>query len=401
MFRALRSRNFSILWAGSFVANVGIWMQSVALGWLVYDLTNSASWLGRVGFASAAPTLLLGLVGGAIMEHTDRRRILCGSAIVFAAGAFTMGALTASGVIRVWMVITISLVSGTANAFFSPVFQAIVPSLVPAEHLMNAISLNSISFNAARVVGPLLGGAIMTWMGPAWCFVLNGVGFLVLFGATLILDMPARRPGARPPIGQTLREGLDYARRHPLIRVLLFVCVVLSLFGFPYIVLMPALARDALHLGPEGFTQLFSSVGVGAVAGGLALATAGDIEHKGPLVVACAAAFGALLILLGNVGSFGAAIAVLAIAGFAMITCIAALNTLIQVHVTEAMRGRVMSMLTVSLFGLPTLGAWILGAIGDSIGISHALSLGGGVVVAAAAAAWVVSPELRQSGRSR
>jgi MFS family permease len=399
MFRALRSRNFAILWSGSFVANVGIWMQSVALGWLIYDLTKSASWLGRVGFASAAPTLLLGLVGGAVMEHTDRRRILCGSALVFAAGAFAMAALTGAGVIQVWMVIVISLMSGTANAFFSPVFQAIVPALVPPEHLMNAISMNSISFNAARVIGPLVGGAIMVWVGPAWCFGLNGCGFLVLLAATLALDMPSHQPGARLPLGQTLREGLDYARRHPLIRALLFLCLVLSLFGFPYIVLMPALARDVLHLGPEGFTQLFSSVGLGAVLGGLTLATAGDIKHKGPLVAICASAFGALVVVLANTQSFVAAASVLAVAGFAMITCIAALNTLIQTSVTDAMRGRVMSMLTVSLFGLPTLGAWLLGSVGDRVGIPVALSLGGSVVVVATIGTWALSPDLRRSGR--
>jgi MFS family permease len=400
VFRALRSRNFLILWTGSFVANVGIWMQSVAMGWLIYDLTSSASWLGRVGFASSAPTLLLGLLGGAIIEHADRRRILCGSAIVFAACAFVLAGLTANHVIEVWMVIVLSLVSGTANAFFSPVFQAVVPSLVPAEHLMNAISLNSISFNAARVIGPLLGGAVMTWFGPGWCFALNGVGFLFLFAAAMALEMPARRPGARAPIGQSLREGLDYARRHPLIRALLFLCVVLSLFGFPYIVLMPALARDVLHLGPEGFTQLFSAVGAGAVVGGLTLAMLGDIERKGLLVTACAIAFGILLVVLANARSFAAAATVLVIAGFAMIVCIAALNTLIQVNVAEAMRGRVMSMLTVSLFGLPTLGAWGLGSLGDRIGIPLAMSLGGAVVALAAVGTWAIAPEMRRAARA-
>jgi MFS family permease len=396
VFRALRSRNFAILWAGSFVANVGIWMQSVAMGWLIYDLTNSASWLGRVGFASAAPTLLLGLLGGAIIEHADRKRILCGSSAVFAAGAFALAALTTSGAIEVWMVIAISLVGGTANAFFSPVFQALVPALVPAEHLMNAISLNSISFNAARVVGPLIGGAVMTWLGPGWCFALNGCGFLVLLGASLALDVPRRRPAARAPIGQSLREGLDYARRHPLIRMLLFLCVALSLFGFPYIVLMPALARDVLHLGPQGFTQLFSAVGAGAVVGGLTLATVGDVKYKGMLVIGCALLFGVLLVALANVRTFAAAASLLAVAGFAMITCIAALNTLIQVNVAEAMRARVMSMLTVSLFGLPTLGAWLLGALGDRIGIPAAVSFGGAAVALAAVATWALSPELRR-----
>jgi len=394
VFRAFRSRNFALLWGGSFVSNVGIWMQSVAMGWLIYDLTASASWLGRVGFASSAPTLLLGLLGGAIIEHADRKRILCGSALLFAACAFALAALTMTGVVEIWMIIVISLVSGIGTAFFMPVFQALVPALVPPQDLMNAISLNSISFNVARVVGPLIGGVVMTTLGVGWCFALNGVGFLGMVVAGLALDMPERKLVARARIGSALRAGLDYARRHPLIRALLVLCITMSLFGFPYIVLMPALARDVLHLDANGFTLLFSSVGAGAVVGGLALAFAGDVEHKGLLVVGCSAAFGLLLIVLANVQSFVAAMAVLAVAGFAMIVCIAALNTLIQVTVAEEMRARVMSMMTVSLFGLPTLGAWLLGALGDRIGITRALSLGGAVVAAVAVVIALVSPEI-------
>ncbi|MEW6272498.1 MAG: MFS transporter [Thermodesulfobacteriota bacterium] len=394
MFRAFRSRNFALLWTGSFAANVGIWMQSVAMGWLIYDLTSSASWLGRVGFASSAPTLLLGLLGGAIIEHADRKRILCGSSLLFAACAFVLAVLTITGVVRIWMIIVISLVSGLGTAFFMPVFQALIPTLVPPEQLMNAISLNSISFNVARVVGPLIGGAVMTYAGVGWCFALNGVGFLIMLASALALDMPHRKLVAPARIGSALRAGLDYARRHPLIRALLVLCVTMSLFGFPYVVLMPALARDVLHLDADGFTLLFSAVGAGAVLGGLSLAYAGDVQHKGLLVVGCSCAFGLLLVLLANVRSFAAALAVLGAAGYAMIVCIASLNTLIQVTVADEMRARVMSMMTVSLFGLPTLGAWILGAIGDRIGITRALSLGGGVVAVMAIAVALMSPEM-------
>lgn len=394
MFRAFRSRNFALLWTGSFVANVGLWMQSVAMGWLIYELTASASWLGRVGFAGAAPTLLLGLLGGAIIEHADRKRILCGSALLFAACAFALSALTVYGLVQIWMIIVISLVSGVATAFFMPVFQALIPALVPAEHLMNAISLNSISFNVARIVGPLIGGLVMTSLGVGWCFLLNGAGFLVLLAAGLALDMPERKLVARARLGHALRAGLDYARRHPLIRVLLVLCITMSLFGFPYVVLMPALARDVLHLDATGFTLLFSAVGVGAVVGGLTLAVAGDVEHKGLLVIGSACAFGLLLVLLANVRGFFAAAAVLAAAGFAMIVCIASLNTLIQLTVADEMRARVMSMMTVALFGLPTLGAWLLGALGDRTGIPFAISLGGSVVAAMAVLLALLSPEV-------
>ena len=399
MFDAFRSRNFALLWTGSFVANVGIWMQSVAMGWLIYNLTSSASWLGRVGFASAAPTLLLGLLGGAIIEHADRRRLLCTCSLVFTACGAALAAITITGVVEIWMIMLISLVSGTATAFFMPVFQAVLPSTVPPAILMTAISLNSISFNVARIIGPVIGGLVMTSLGVGWCFALNGAGFLVMFAAAMMLDMPPRQMATQPRIGHALRAGIDYARRHPLIRALLVLCITMSLFGFPYIVLMPAVARDVLHLEANGFTLLFSAVGAGAVAGGLTLAYAGDVERKGLLVVSCSGVFGLLLIVLSNVTTFVTAAAVLACAGFAMIICIASLNTLIQVTVADEMRARVMSMMTVSLFGLPTLGAWILGSLGDRIGITHALSLGGGVVALMALAIALVSPEVARVGR--
>jgi predicted MFS family arabinose efflux permease len=220
-----------------------------------------------------------------------------------------------------------------------------------------------------------------------------------MFAAAMMLDMPPRQMATQPRIGHALRAGIDYARRHPLIRALLVLCITMSLFGFPYIVLMPAVARDVLHLDANGFTLLFSAVGAGAVTGGLTLACAGDVRRKGLLVVSCALAFGLLLIVLGNVTTFGGAAAVLACTGFAMITCIASLNTLIQVTVVDEMRARVMSMMTVSLFGLPTLGAWILGSLGDRIGITLALSLGGGMVALMALAIALVSPEVARVGR--
>ena len=399
MFEAFRSRNFALLWTGSFVANVGIWMQSVAMGWLIYNLTNSASWLGRIGFASAAPTLFLGLLGGAIIEHADRRRLLCACSLVFTLCGTALATITVSGVVQIWMIILISLVSGTSTAFFMPVFQAVLPSTVPPAILMTAISLNSISFNVARIIGPIIGGFVMTRLGVGWCFALNGAGFLVMFFAAMMLDMPPRQMATQPRIGHALRAGIDYARRHPLIRTLLVLCVTMSLFGFPYIVLMPAVARDVLHLEANGFTLLFSAVGAGAVTGGLTLAYAGDVKHKGLLIAGCSFVFGLLLIVLGNVTTFAAAAVLLVFVGFAMIICIASLNTLIQVTVADEMRARVMSMMTVSLFGLPTLGAWILGSLGDRIGITHALSIGGGVVAVTALTLGLLSPELTRAGR--
>lgn len=400
MFPALHSRNFRLLWLGSSAVNVGWWLHSVAMGWLIYDLTSSASWLGRIGFAQSLPTLCLGLIGGAFIEHADRRRALYGSALVLALAASVLAALTLSGVVEIWMIILVSLASGTGTALFMPVYQALIPSLVPAQQLMNAISLNSISFNAARVVGPLIGGFVMTSAGLGWCFALNALGSFIMVVLARALELPGREVGARPPLGRLLRAGLDYARRHPVIRALLFLSVTMSLFGFPYVVLMAAFAHEVLGLDARGFTLLFSAVGAGAVVGGVCLASVGDVRRKGLLVVGSSSAFGALLVLLGQTRSAVAATATLAVLGFAMIVSVASLNTVLQISVTEEMRARVMSMLTVALFGLPSLGAWMLGAIADRVGIPIAYAIGGSIVTVVAIAIALFSADVRDIGRA-
>jgi MFS family permease len=398
MFPALRSRNFRLLWLGSFAVNIGWWMHSVAMGWLIYNLTSSASWLGRIGFAQSLPTLCLGLIGGALIEHADRRRALYGSALVLAVAASVLSALTLGGVVQIWMIILVSLASGTGTALFMPVYQALIPSLVPSQQLMNAISLNSISFNAARVVGPLVAGFVMSWAGLGWCFALNAVGSFTMVALARALELPRREVGTRPPLGRMLRAGLDYARRHPVIRALLFLSVTMSLFGFPYIVLMAAFAHDVLGLEAKGFTMLFSAVGAGAVVGGVVLAWFGDVRRKGFLVVGSAAAFGVLLVVLGQTRSFVPAAATLAVLGFAMIVSVASLNTVLQLSVAEEMRARVMSMLTVALFGLPSIGAWMLGAIADRVGIPTAYALGGSAVAAVAIGIVIFSADVRGIG---
>ncbi len=401
MFRALRHRDFAILLAGSFLSNVGTWMQAVAMGWLIYELTGSASWLGRIGFAGSVPTLLVGLIGGAFTEHADRKRVLIWSSLLLALSTGTLTALVVTKNVEIWMLMMISFVSGVGTAFFMPVFQTILPTLVPAELLMNAISLNSTSFNIARVFGPLVAGWVMSHFGLGWCFAGTSLGFLILALIVPTLHLPPGPTGPRPPLGRSLIEGLGYARHHPVIRRLLILCLAMSLFGFPFIVLMPALARGSLNMDAQGFTHLVSMLGVGAVAGGLTLASLGQVRRPGALVSGCALAFGLLLGALGLATTPAGVMGLLATTGFCMILSIASLNTLLQITVEDAMRTRVMSMLTVSLFGLPTIGAWMLGALGDRIGIQNALACGGSIVAATAVGVFLASPELRATAEPR
>src|SRR2546422_2055089 len=356
-------------------------MQQIALGWLVYDMTRRASLLGTVSFCGNAPILFLGLVGGAIADRASRRTIMLGTLGVIAATALTLAVLTASGHIAVWHIIAISMVAGTASALFAPAMQAVIPSLVEPGELVNAISLNSVQFNLARAIGPTLTAFAYGTIGPQGCFALNAAGFLVMILLLTRVRLPRRPPGALPPVGRALREGLGYARRHPVIAPSLLLAAVMSVFGFPYIILLPALARDTLGLDARGLGYLMSAVGAGAVAGGLGLSAARDVARKDLVAAGCAIAFGLALSGIVLVRTVPATMLLLFVMGVLQSVCVAPLHTTIQTVVHDGMRGRVMSMMTVILFGFATAGALAIGFVGDRIGGPRALA-GGGVVIA-------------------
>jgi MFS family permease len=377
MLPAFRSRNYALFWAGSFVSNVGTWMQSVALGWLIYEMTGSASWLGTVSFAANAPALFVGLIGGAVADRVDRRFVLVGTQLAAATSALLLGVLTACGVLEVWQVLIIALASGSAQSLYTPVVQATIPALVPVEDLLSAVSLNSVQFNLARILGPLAAGFAYAAIGAAGCFFLNGLSFFVLALALSCLRLPTRTAVVDGSIRKQLADGLRYARSQPLISTLLAFAAAVSLMGFPYIVLLPAVARDTLHLGPAGLGLMMGSIGLGAVVGGLVLATLGDVPRKALLSVVAGAMLAAMLVGFSLTTTLRAAAPFLFLLGIMQVGCAASLTAVLQLTVTEAMRGRVMSMLGFAYFGLSTLGSVLFGLIGDRIGVAASLRLGG------------------------
>jgi MFS family permease len=403
VLRALRSRDFRIFWLGSLVANLGVWVQQIALGWLVYDLTRQPSWLGTVSFCGNMPMLVLGLVGGAIADRASRRAILIGSLSAMAACALTLAVLTAAGGISVWQVIAVSMVAGTAAALFGPAMQAVIPSLVEPSELLHAVSLNSVQFNLARTVGPALAGVAYGVVGPAGCFAMNAAGLVVMTVMIARIRLPRRPAGAPPPMLRALRDGVRYVGRHTVIAPALLLAAVMSLFGFPYIILLPAIARDVLHLGTAGLGWLMAAVGAGAVAGGLGL-SAGDPARRELVAAASALAFGAALVAFALVRSALGTGVLLFLLGVLQTVSVASINTTIQLTVHDGMRGRVMSMLTVILFGFATTGALFIGLLGDRIGVPHALAAGGAVIVVAAAVTLArvpATPALADDGRLR
>jgi MFS family permease len=396
---ALRSRDYRRFWAGSFVANLGLWIHQIALGWLVYDLTHRAAWLGAVSFCGNLPTLLLGLVGGAIADRASRRVVMTASLLVLASGAFTLAALTAAGALDLRHVLVVAVVTGAASAVYMPAMHSVVPSLVEAEDLMSAISLNSVQFNLARALGPAVAGALYGVVGPAGCFALNGSGFLILVMVLSTIHLPGRPAGVALPIGRALREGVRYAAGDERIGTAILLAGAMSLFGFPYLILLPALAKDTLGLGASGLGFLMASMGGGAVAGGLVASMAGERVRRPVVAPRGAVVFGLTLLLFGGIATpLGVGVLLAALGALQTVT-IASLTTTVQATVHDGMRGRVMSMLTVIFFGFTTLGGLIAGLIADRIGVPATLAAGGAVTATAATALGIIRRDPAQRGR--
>jgi len=393
VLRPLRSRDYRLFWSGSLIANLGVWMQTTALGWLVYDMTRKPSLLGTISFTGNMPILVLGLLGGAIADRASRRTIMLSSLSVISAAALTLAVLTATGRLAIWHVVAISMVTGAANALFGPAMQAVVPNIVAADELPNAISLNSVQFNLARTIGPVLAGLAYGPLGPSGCFALNAAGFLAMVVLIGRVRIPRHARGSPPPLGRALRESLAYVRVHPVIGPALLLAAAMSIFGFPYIILLPALARDVLHLpDASGLGWLLGSVGAGAVVGWLGLSAFGDVARKDLVAIGSAVLFGIALAAFAIVRTPRGFSLLLFVMGVLQTACVASINTSIQAIVHDGMRGRVMSMMTVILFGFATTGALLIGLVGDHIGVPAALACGGVVIIFVATAVGVRAP---------
>ena len=274
-------RDFRVLWFGAFTSTVGTWMQKVAQSWVVLDLTNSSFYLGLDDFLGQLPILLFTLIGGVIADRHDRRRLLIGSQFVQMATAFTLAALVFQGRVRIGHILALSFTAGMAQAFGGPAYQAMVPSLVNKKDLPNAIALNSIQFNLARVFGPLLAGVTMAAFGPAFCFSLNGLSFLVVIVALMSLSVTHIPPADRKPILHELKGGLAYARSQPAIVALTVLASMTTFLGLPLLTFLPIFAREIFHGDIGRYSQMMAFSGMGAVAGALVVAWLGRFRHMG------------------------------------------------------------------------------------------------------------------------
>jgi len=396
---ALRHRNFRLYWFGQMISLVGTWMQNVAQGWLVYQLTNSPLALGLVGFSTALPVLLFSLFGGAMADRVSKRNLLVFTQSISAVQALTLAGLTATGTIQVWHVLVAAFVLGTVNAFDAPGRQSFVVEMVGKEDLMNAIALNSAVFNTARIVGPAMAGVLVSlpFVGIAGCFFLNGLSFLAVIAGLLLMRLPnGPRRESDGPIWQNLTAGLRYIRGDATVFTLVTLVGIASIFGMPYATLMPVFARDILEVDASGYGALMSAAGVGALMGAIGLAALGRYRPKGRLLTAGNLLFPATLLAFSLSRWYPLSLLILVAVGWSMVTQNATTNTLLQTAVPDHLRGRVMSVYILMFQGMMPFGSLQAGAVANAVGAPLALRLGAVIAAGYALLVFWRRPQVRQ-----
>ncbi|MBE0476471.1 MAG: MFS transporter [Coriobacteriia bacterium] len=401
-FDSFRHRDFRHFWSGALVSNAGSWMQIVALGWLVYELTGSELALGAVNFVQGVPVLLFILYAGAAADRFDRRRLLIWLQLAMMGQAIVLGVLTSTGHVTMPAVYALTLFGGTMTAFMFPAWQATVPDLVPKRLLLNAIALNSAQFNGARLVGPMIGALIFARFGVAEVFYVNAATFLVVIWALAVIR-PAQERHVAEDGESRLRElagGIGYAREHPGVAVLLLTTAAITLFGMPFAALLPAFADKVLGAGSAGYSVLLASNGFGALAGALVVAGLPHDVDRGRLVRFAVLAMGLLLLGLAASRAFWLAMLVLVGIGAAFMTATSSVNTSLQASVPPRLRGRVLSLFVLAFMGIMPFGALVFGAIARAIGPEDAIAIGA-AVLALVGALLVLRPSLLADERPR
>jgi MFS family permease len=400
-FRTLiRHRNFRIFWTGQTLSLIGTWMQSMALGWLALELSNSPFLVGLVTSIGSMPILLLSLPAGLLADRVPKLRLVTVMQTLMLLEATALWALTWTHHITVGWLLTLAAVNGVSSAFEIPARQAMMVELVGREDLHDAIALNSSGFNLARVVGPAAGAAVIAAAGIAWCFALNAASYLAVLGGLALIRMPpelVRTRSSSPTAIAGMLDGLHYMRDTREVNALMRVVTVFSVFGIPYIVLMPVVARDLLHTGAGGYGVLLACVGVGGLSGALFLAAVGRRLRRGRLLQASCYSYGSLLVLFAVTRSVILGCVLLFGIGFAMIVNGALANGLLQGIVPDALRGRLMAAYSFVVVGLSqVVGAFLAGTAANTVGVDW--TIGGAAVILLVYTRWAYGkwPELRR-----
>jgi MFS family permease len=375
-FVAMRHRNYQYYFGGQLISNIGTWMQVIAQAWVVYQIGHSELTLGLVAFASAIPTLLISPWGGVIVDRVSRRKLLMMTQAGAMLLAFFLAALTFTNVIQEWHVIVLSALLGVVNAFDAPARQAIIPELVGKRDLPNAIALNSLMFNSARVIGPAIAGIMLAAIGAAWCFTLNGISFFaVLIGLWLMKLPPHQRVVHTDSPWMQLVSGVRYTAGHREISALILLSLVFSIFGISYFTVMPAFVEKILHQGATAYGWVNAASGLGAVTGAIVLANRVSHSRRGQLLTWTNLIFPLLLIAFSFTSYFPLSLLFAYGLGMGFMVQFTTINTLLQTRVDDVFRGRVMGLYTITFFGFAPFGNLMIGALGEKFGLSFAMTL--------------------------
>jgi len=387
--RSLGHRDYRLYFFGQFVSMVGTWMQTTAQSWLVYRLTGSGTLLGLVVAAGQAPSLALGLVGGAAADRWDRRRLLIATQTLALLQAAALAWLTSAGHVRVWHVFALSVLLGVVNVFDMPARQAFVSQLVPREDMGNAIALSGILLNASRLVGPAVAGLLIARAGEASCFWLNALSYVAV-----VVSLAMIRPRAAEPRDESegelarIKGGLLYCFEDPERRAILALLAAVSVAAVPAMMLLPVYSEGVLRAGPEGFGFLTTAFAVGALLASAMLARRAEPEELPALIGRAAALYGAATASLALLRGFSAACVALFAAGWGMMSCFSAGNIRLQQRSSDAMRGRVMGLFSMTFMATGPFGMFVMGWASDRYGAPAALA-GGGLACAAVAGAFL------------
>ncbi len=377
--RALRHRNFRLFWSGQLISLIGTWMQNIARGWLVLELTHSPFWLGMVGFANSLPVLLLSLWAGSIADRVPKRLLVITTQCISMVMAFVLAFLTWTHAVQVSHLIVISLILGTTFAFDGPTRQAFTVEMVGGkEDLMNAVALNSSIFNGARVLGPAIGAIALAWQGPALAFFLNGVSYIAVIAGLLMMRLPDERKRIETKSGRQILEGLNFVRHSTVIGPLMIIVAVVSVFAFPYTILMPIFADNVLKVGEGGYGMLMAFSGIGSLIGAVSLAfKSGRADIKrGRLIAIGSIGLPVALIIFSLSGNYLLSLVTLMGVGWAMISINATINTVVQTNVPDELRGRVNGVFAFLFVGMAPLGNLQAGLIADHFGAPAAIFSG-------------------------
>ncbi|MEO0107994.1 MAG: MFS transporter, partial [candidate division WOR-3 bacterium] len=394
-FQALRHRNFRLFWFGQLGSLIGTWMQSIAQSWLVLTLSKSSFTLGLVSAMGMLPVLFFAIPAGALIDRIDKRRLLVGTQTFQMLLALALGVLASTHTVQVGHIIVLAGLLGLSNEFHMPGRQSFVAELVDRTLLLNAIALNSSAFNAARIIGPAIAGLLISAVGVAGCFYLNSLSFIAVIVGLLLMDLShTPRPARSSSMSSDVLQGLRYIGQNRDMLLLIVLGGVCSVFGLPYLMLMPVFAQGVLAAGAKGYGLLMSATGAGALIGALGLASLGDARHKGRVVLAAGIGFVACINLFSASRSLLLCSILLLGIGFCMVAQTATTNSLLQTLAPDELRGRVMSVFSVLFVGFVPIGSLQAGFVAQNYGAPTALVLGAAIMALAIILTVVIRPQV-------